>query len=331
MVTGGPFTRLDPATGNKSCLDLFIVSKELLPYVGKLEIDSERKLGIARVEKSKKKGKPRLVYTDHFPLLLTLENLPLAKEERKEKVVKWNLAKEGGWLEYKEESHNSTERLIDIVLNKEYSIDETKKRFDKVHEHIKYKAFGKVTLRQNHKEKGKKESKGNDKKEKEEDKANKQWEEEVKRAEEEIKEIDKLRNGKVGKIWEVKKRIIGGKKATMQATAVINPETGKLSVSKEETIKATLKYCKETLKNNEPENEFKEEIEKKKDIVAKYLEQKDGQFKATKETFINMIEKFKKSRKKNYDYLTKASKGFQDAIFQFCVRMFEEEEFPVDF
>ena len=73
VVTGGPFTRLDPATGNKSCLDLFIVCKELKPYVRKLEIDSERKLGIARVEKIKKKGKFRLVYPDHFPVLLTLE------------------------------------------------------------------------------------------------------------------------------------------------------------------------------------------------------------------------------------------------------------------
>ena len=31
IVEGGPFTRKDPASGNISCLDLFIVSKELLP------------------------------------------------------------------------------------------------------------------------------------------------------------------------------------------------------------------------------------------------------------------------------------------------------------
>ena len=38
-VQGGPFTRKDPATGNQSCLDLFIVSRELLPYVNNLLID----------------------------------------------------------------------------------------------------------------------------------------------------------------------------------------------------------------------------------------------------------------------------------------------------
>ena len=146
-----------------------------------------------------------------------------------------------------------------------------------------------------------------------------------------MKEIDKLQNGKVGKIWEVKKRIIGGKKALMQATAIVNPATGKISVSKEETIQATLKYCKETLLNNEPEKEFKEEREMKKTIVARYLQQTDGEFQATKETFQYMIEKFRKSRKRNYDFLTKASPGFQDVIFKFCVRMFEEEEFPMEF
>ena len=93
VVTGGPFTRIDPATGNLSCLDLFIVCKEVKPYIAKMEIDSERKLGIAKVEKSKKKGKYRLVYSDHYPVLLTLENLPLEKEEKKEKIVRWNLAK----------------------------------------------------------------------------------------------------------------------------------------------------------------------------------------------------------------------------------------------
>ena len=33
IVEGGPFTRKDQATGNLSCLDLFVVSRELLPHV----------------------------------------------------------------------------------------------------------------------------------------------------------------------------------------------------------------------------------------------------------------------------------------------------------
>ena len=157
VVKGGPFTELDPATGNRSCLDFLIVCKELEPYIKKMEIDSERKLQIARVEKSKKKGKYRLVYPDHFPVLLTLENLPLEKEKKKDKIVKWNLAKEGGWQEYRKESEKVKDKQENILNDKELSIYEAKKKFDKVHDHVKYKAFGKVTIRENQKEKVKKE------------------------------------------------------------------------------------------------------------------------------------------------------------------------------
>ena len=124
---------------------------------------------------------------------------------------------------------------------------------------------------------------------------------------------------------------MGGKKGTIQATAIVNPETGKLAVSKEEILKTTLKYCEKTLKNNEPTQDFKEERIKKKEEVANYLHKKEGLFKASKETFYLMIAKFKKSRKKNYDFLTKASQGLQAAVCNLCVRMFEDEKFPEEF
>ena len=95
IVKGGPFTRKDPATGNESCLDLCIVSRELLPYVQNLEIDSLRKMAVARAVKIGKKY--QLVYSDHFTCLLTLSNLPRRQEAKETKKVVWNLAKEGAW------------------------------------------------------------------------------------------------------------------------------------------------------------------------------------------------------------------------------------------
>ena len=44
VVTGGPFTRVNLATGRHSCLDLFVVSRELVSYIDKLVIDSELKM-----------------------------------------------------------------------------------------------------------------------------------------------------------------------------------------------------------------------------------------------------------------------------------------------
>ena len=51
IVKGGPFTRQDPATGNQSCLDLCVVSIDLLPYVENLVMDSKRKIAVARAVK----------------------------------------------------------------------------------------------------------------------------------------------------------------------------------------------------------------------------------------------------------------------------------------
>ena len=64
-------------------------------------------------------------------------------------------------------------------------------------------------------------------------KLKKKMEEEVCRAEEEMKEVDKSINGRVGNIWEMKKKIIGGEKSVMEANAIVNLQTGKLLVEKE--------------------------------------------------------------------------------------------------
>ena len=53
-VHGGPFIRKDPAIGSQSCLDLFIASIELLPYITKLNIDFGRELAVGRVVKMDK-------------------------------------------------------------------------------------------------------------------------------------------------------------------------------------------------------------------------------------------------------------------------------------
>ena len=94
-MEGGPFTRKDPATGNGSCLDLFIVSKKLLPYVSSLKIDSERNMAVSRAVKIGQKYER--VFSYHYTCLLTFQDLPRGKEGKVRKKVVWNLAKEGGW------------------------------------------------------------------------------------------------------------------------------------------------------------------------------------------------------------------------------------------
>ena len=131
-------------------------------------------------------------------------------------------------------------------------------------------------------------------------------------------------------IWELKKRVIGGKKAVMETNAILNPATGSLAISKAEIKEVSVKYCKKTLANNEPEENFKEDMVLKERVVKDFLNSSSGTFTARKETFDKMINKFKKSQKRNYDFLTKAGLHFQNAVFLFCQRMYKEEAFPLE-
>ena len=326
VVEGGPFTRKDPATGKELCLDLFIVSRELRPFVSKLFVDSARSMKIARVLRNK--NKVQLVYPDHYPVLLTLTGLPRVKEHKQEKVVRWNLAKEGGWSRYKELTMEC-KNILKVIENKDLSIEETKQIFDKKLDKIKFQAFGKVTIEN---KAGKSLKEKENKETSEEEIAKKLLEEQTAIAEHELNEIDKAKIGKVGKVWEIKKRIMGGKKGAMEATAIINPTTNKLAVSRNEIKQATLQYCVDTLANNEPANiYFEKHIKEKKKKVEDFLNLKDGDFKATEDTFYRNLAKFKSSRKRNYDFLVKAGEGFHNAVFRFCQKMFDEEKFPVEF
>ena len=55
----------------------------------------------------------------------------------------WNLTKEGGWSHYKELTNKYSEAL-EVAIEKEGSIDDKMSCFEKIHDKIKFKAFGKV-------------------------------------------------------------------------------------------------------------------------------------------------------------------------------------------
>ena len=116
---------------------------------------------------------------------------------------------------------------FDKIIDKEDSNMETMyKKFEDLHNKVKFQAFGKVTLNTTHKQMV--EEKEN---ETEEEKKERIWKEQERLAEEEVQEIKK-KPGKLGQIWEMRKRIVGSKKDTMQATAIINPQTKKIEVSR---------------------------------------------------------------------------------------------------
>ena len=294
VVEGGPFTRKDPATGNGSCLDLFVVSKKLLPYVSTLKIDSDRNMAVSRAVKIRQKYER--VYSDHFTCILTFHNLPKGKEEKVEKKVVWNLAKEGGWDKYRLLTDQYSES-IERTIEKEDEIEMKMKQFNKIHEKIKFRAFGKVTIGDNT---AKEQAKQKDASK--EESAKELFEDQVNKVNEEINDIKSKKKSKVGQIWDIRKKVLGGKKAMLDTSAFIHPKSGKLVVSKAEILQVSLDYCKDTLRNNIPAVGHLEDIQKKKESVRNKLLLCHGSFQIEKETFNSVVNKFRKSGKKTMTF-----------------------------
>ena len=102
-----------------------------------------------------------------------------------------------------------------------------------------------------------------------------------------------------------------------EASAMINPLNGDLTVSKGEMKAIALKYCKDTLANNEPEEEFKELIETKKRSVESFLNLKGGSFKTSIATFNKNLKKF---RNKEQVRIIKLQSIFQNQSLEFFLK-----------
>lgn len=134
------------------------------------------------------------------------------------------------WCEYQEDNYlhkclwATTKGIITSLIRYQqghsYTIDK-----------VKFKSFGKVTLAE---KKVKNDRKVEKREEADEDKARELLKKQVKDTEEEIKDIEEHHKGTVGRIYELRKRVNGVKKQSMMPTAILNPKTKKLSVSKEE-------------------------------------------------------------------------------------------------
>ena len=108
-VSGGPFTRYDPADPDndlkKSALSFCIISKELYQYVGSMTIDKEKHFTPFRTLSRKK-----VTFTDHYSIELIFHNIPLKPINTVvgRKVSRWNTRKEeGGWENYNKMTTNN--------------------------------------------------------------------------------------------------------------------------------------------------------------------------------------------------------------------------------
>ena len=92
------------------------------------------------------------------------------------------------------------------------------------------------------------------------------------------------KKGTVGQVFEVARCVRGGKKSKPEPVGIINPQNGQLVVNRKEIRKVSLKYCKDTLKNNPPSEGFEMGAKVKDDLHTQRMKLTKGDFGVKKKT-----------------------------------------------
>ena len=97
-----------------------------------------------------------------------------------------------------------------------------------------------------------------------------------------------------------------------EAYAILDPGRGDMIVSREEIKRVCLEYNIDVLKNNEPEDDFKEMIDMKERLHDVRMKNKLGQgsFSVRKVEYECIVKKFKDMKKTTYDFLVKGGDRF---------------------
>ena len=260
IAKGGPWTWVDRSnTSVKSCLDIGIISAGLLPFVTDFQVDKEQKFTPRRLRKTKKGIVS--TYSDHFSLEVQLSGLPRATESNKSKEAgsSWNLKKEKGFENYKEETKKIAGRINYIIKDNSLDIEECMTKIDAENNKAKWAAFGKTrntagrtvtnTRRKCLKSKeieAEHEQIVKERVEKDEE----QLREQNRKIEDEVNEIKKASHGQLTRVFKMRNKITGGKKQGQEPSAIRDPEREELLVKSSSIKAATLKYCINNLKDN---------------------------------------------------------------------------------
>ena len=321
LTRGGPWTRVCPSDGKLSCLDLALASQALMPFIREMQVDSIREYAPRRVvTKDKRLG---LTYADHYPLIIKLE-MPRSEIEATTEAS-WNVNKPGAWEDYEKISDEEAEKIEELADDETMTNEEIMNKVDKIENKMKYKSFGKS------KPKSKKKILNESKDTRtEDDCANDLAKRQLDKMEAAILRVQKQNIGRCGKVFKMKDEIAGSKKTKNEAHAVLDFRTKELVVSNSEIKRVTLDYCKEVLKNNEPEEDFKELVEYKEKVHKIRMESNDDdeEVEITEEEFNQTLAKFESIGSNIYFFITRAGHKYKKAIFKLCRRFIRDEEFP---
>ena len=251
---------------------------------------------------------------------LIIEGLPRSNKEV-EKEATWNLLKPGGWEDYKTLTKEAEEKIKEVAEDEELDANETMKKVEAIEDKIKFKAFGKTKPETKKKRASKMTINAED-----------LLVSQTKRLEEEVLRIEKEGQGRVGKIYKMKKFITGESNKGQEPVAVRNPVNNELIVEPEEIKRVTLQYCQDNLEKKKKSDEYSKEEKVKKELheIRMSNKEEDG-FEVDEDNFEAIIQKFKGKQTKVYDFITKSAKEYIKSLFWICRKFIKQEEFPDKF
>ena len=331
-VKGGPFTRYDPSEPEndikKSVLSLCIVSNELFEFVDSLIIDKEKKFTPYRVLSSS-----RVVFTDHYSLLLKFKNLPTvnAKKTSKPETI-WNTKKDGGWVTY-EQLTTENEVLEKVPSMSNTDPNAIEKVISKEMQSVKYKSFGKVTV--NKSAKPKRNSAAADGVLTEEPMSSNKsllskqsdiFTNKVKN----LKETWNVK-GKAAAVFQLRDDILGAKTPSTEPSVVTDPLSGLKLYSSEDIRRVSLTYCKNLLTNREAIGSFKDDLAVKDFLHEFHMKEivENDCNDLSREQFISTIEALAKKKSSKYEFILKSGPSFKEALFHLCQAVWYTEKIPL--
>ena len=331
VTEGGPWTwesRADKSI--KSCLDLCIMSANLVSFATKMIVDSQQMYCPKKVMMTR--GRTKVIRSDHYSIVVQLEGMPRANTKVTHES-RWNLNKPGGWDVYKVAPEEASEKMDAIIDDESKSIEEVMKKVDAIMDSVKYKAFDKtkpMTKKAYNRRLGVRlaAAQGLDRDERVKELMRKQFDQ----LEEEITKLKKNKFGRVTTVFKMREIVAGPRKAPQELHAVFDKDNKELIVSTEGIKKVTLEHCMDTLKDNEPEHDVEQLVTAIKDVHELRMEEDDDiPMEVTKDEFDQILEKFDRKNKRSYDFLLRAGDCFKNSIHKLCGRMIREEIFPVRF
>ena len=305
-------------------MDIGVISAGLLPFVKSFQVDKDQHFTPRRLRKTKKGVVSS--YSDHFSLEVIFGGLPRSgtSHKKKESGCSWNLKKENGYEKYKEETKKIANNIDDIIRDETINIEECMQRIEAENNKAKWAAFGKTrnTAGKKLTAKEKKPVENDDDILKEQNR----------KIEDEINEIKRASHGQLTRVFNMRKKISGGKKQGQEPSAIRDPETDELIVESSKIKATTRTYCISNLKDNKLDKNASKLFKLKENLHnMRMSEDTKDEFVVHEDEYKEVIKVFAKKDTKSYDFLLKAAQEYIEAIGRVCIKMINNEQFPEQF